>query len=692
LEIWSQLSLIARYHAPRIFKDQFVKMTDKLSSPSSSTLSGSANTPGKGNGGSEEYSYLAIRKQPPSYVFPDEAFEIDVSLDVSKGSKQSDQGDVDIVATLEDTSPRPQASPVSTPAATLIILDGTQMRVSPNKRGANIRCRIKSTRQGGTFCIRIAAKDDREIIPGTTTAIHLVEAKIKVSTTDEWDNIWYKDEGGRDKSMELIAEAYDKDNQVVREKIALNLTLFYDSEIPVQVSNQDLLKAQGSERKLQLDKSTGRARIRFRIEDVSKNHQGQNFILRVAADKRDEHAVAPGFSPAVSVRSKRNKRHRVSSSLTSGGRGTQGPESSSPTMMRSSPIYADHPNIPLEGVDSSRLRDAIQGVMHWTDEVVNGLYSLQWQVIGYAQHPDGSPDYSRPYHSMPNPNPLIAQVLSRYTDSVRGNLRLVQQAVDQADIPRRRDDATYNTMAPAVALLLPRESEGMYGIMPPPGVQRTRSSPPPAASGNLSRSRAAAGMVPLTQGPPPSNMHSRESPFRDFPQVQQRPGYYPQHNRPQESDNGLSYASLPQPSQHLRDGKKASQPSRPRSEPGDSLESEVEFVLAKQYKSMQTSERLGFPAYSVSKELLGFYRESSTKVGVGQFVPIRHLAHEFGPLEVMQATEILEEALATNSDAVHALKDWGSINNLIDHALVYDWTKDIDGANNQTQPAGGSRL
>jgi hypothetical protein len=687
LEIRTQRSLDRL--TPRISQDHyFVKMTDKLSSPSSSSLSGSANTPGKSNGGSRDDAFLAIRKQPPSYVFPDEPFEIEVALDVSRGSKHSPQADVDIVATLEDTSPRPQASPISTPAATLIILDGTQMRVSPNKRGANIRCRINSTRQGGTFCIKLSAKNDRDITPGTTTMIHLVEAKIRVSTTDEWGNIWYKDEGGRDKSMEVIAEAYDKDNQVVREKIPLNLTLFYDSEPPVQVSNQDLLKAQGSERKLQLDKSTGRARVRFRIEDVSKNHQGQNFILRIAADKKDGHAVGPGFSPSVSVRSKRNKRHRVSSSLTSGGRGTQGTDSSSPTMMRSSPIYADHSGIPLEGADGARLREAIQGVMHWTDEVVNGLYSLQWQVIGYAQHPDGSPDYSRPYHSMPNPNPLIAQVLSRYTDSVRGNLRLVQQAVDQADVPRRRDEATYGTMAPAAASL----SEGMYGIMPPPGVQRARASPPPAPSGNLARSRAAAGMVPLTQGPSTSAMHARESPFSDFPPVQQRPGYYPQHNRPQESDNGLLYASLPQPSQHLRDGKKASQPSRPRSEPGDSLESEVEFVLAKQYKSMQTSERLGFPAYSASKELLGFYRESSTKVGVGQFVPIRHLAHEFGPLEVMQATEILEEALAANSDAVHALKDWGSINNLIDHALVYDWTKDIDGPSNHTQPGGGSRL
>ena len=45
----------------------------------------------------------------------------------------------------------------------------------------------------------------------------------------------------------------------------------------------------------------------------------------------------------------------------------------------------------------------------------------------------------------------------------------------------------------------------------------------------------------------------------------------------------------------------------------------------------------------------------------------------------MQATQILNEAMETKRDSVYALKDWGSIANLIDHALVYDWSKDIGG-------------
>lgn len=126
-----------------------------------------------------------------------------------------------------------------------------------------------------------------------------------------------------------------------------------------------------------------------------------------------------------------------------------------------------------------------------------------------------------------------------------------------------------------------------------------------------------------------------------------------------------------------------------QSETAASRESEVQFVLAKQYKALRTGERLGFPAYSSNHEILGFYRESSMKVGVGRFVPLSVHADEFGPAEMEQATRILRDAIESDSEAVHALKDWGSISNLIDHALVYDWSKNVPGAATNT---GGNGL
>jgi hypothetical protein len=108
----------------------------------------------------------------------------------------------------------------------------------------------------------------------------------------------------------------------------------------------------------------------------------------------------------------------------------------------------------------------------------------------------------------------------------------------------------------------------------------------------------------------------------------------------------------------------------------DNRESEVEYVLAKQYKALRTGERLGFPAYSETKEILGFYREvpgSSAR----QFSAISRHRSDFGPLEILQATEILEDAIKKKSEAVHSLKEWGTIDNLLNQALVYDWRQDL---------------
>jgi hypothetical protein len=119
-------------------------------------------------------------------------------------------------------------------------------------------------------------------------------------------------------------------------------------------------------------------------------------------------------------------------------------------------------------------------------------------------------------------------------------------------------------------------------------------------------------------------------------------------------------------------------------------EDEVEYVLAKSYKSIQSGTKLGFPAFSVSLELLGFYRESLSYSGMSNFVPLSQHAHEFGPLERMQARDVVHEEMERRSRAVLRLRDWGSIKNLIDHALVYDWSKDVgDGTGNSDDVSEG---
>jgi hypothetical protein len=106
----------------------------------------------------------------------------------------------------------------------------------------------------------------------------------------------------------------------------------------------------------------------------------------------------------------------------------------------------------------------------------------------------------------------------------------------------------------------------------------------------------------------------------------------------------------------------------------EELESQVMYVLAKQYKSLRTGQRLGFPAFNIDKEIIGFFPESSTKVGVEKFISIHHLKQDFGAFERDQASQALKDSIASRSEALHCIKDYDSVSSLLASALVFDWS------------------
>jgi hypothetical protein len=669
-------------------------MSDKLSSPSASSHSTVFSPRGsKSNNGDE--SYLVVRRQPPTYVYSNQSFDVEINLQIPKtASPPTHLGahEIEIVATLHN-----QKTGRICAGEAILITEPSRILLSPigeaSKRSVKVRCMIRTDvierDQGSAVELRFTPRQDMDpslkAIAGVgTNAIHLVNYKIKISMEEDWGRVWYKDEGGRDKSMEVFAAIYDKDGQLrTGEQIPLLPILCYESDAskPVSVTNQEILRTLGST-KIFLDKDTGKARIRFRVEDVSKNHQGQDFIMEVGTDPKVKgfKDVAPAYTPPVNVRSKRNKRSRKESNP---GRG--------PTDRRPSPVNRpressyDPGEVSFDGADVGRLQEAMKGVINWADEVVNGLYPLQWQVLGYAQHPDGSPDYSRPYHNMPNPNPCISRILATYSESVRESLRILLNAVESSGSP---PDTPYMPMAAP----MPRDSEDPYGMMrsPPPPIHQAAMPPAgrrpgmhPSIASEAFREKMEMPFQARAQLPP---MHQPLPPF-----LRGRPG--PQGMPPMEEGDMIQMHGQPPhrrvmpPHPMAHDVPMQRSLHHPSMQEEESRESEVEYVLAKQYKALRTGGRLGFPAYSANKEILGFYRESNSKVGVGQFTPISRHRNDFGPLEIMQATEILEDSIQKKSEAVHVLKEWGSIANLLDHALVYDWSKDI--GTDLSAPPGG---
>lgn len=90
-------------------------------------------------------------------------------------------------------------------------------------------------------------------------------------------------------------------------QIPLEIRLLYESGN--QVLNQSILRLFPDMRP---NMSRGRVTVSFRIDDVSKNHQGQSFILEVAPEKQESSLmfqdIAPARTSVIAIRSKRNKR------------------------------------------------------------------------------------------------------------------------------------------------------------------------------------------------------------------------------------------------------------------------------------------------------------------------------------------------------------------------------------------------
>lgn len=644
-----------------------------LSSGTGSNESSSVTTPGPRRTGGSEIS-LSVRKQPPTHVFSEEKFVVEFGIEMAKSSIQrTGDTDAEFIVTLHYAkSGRPVKENVSfsyEPTSIWLSLKG-----SPPRRKKKITCKIrcdsvqKDKAEG--YCIRLTPKVQdcplsKDLAPVSTSSISVVNYKIKVEPDEEWDNVWYKDEGGRDKCMTVIANLYDQEKNIFKgEQIPLQVTLFYaNDEKPIKVTKQDTMRTIGASKQF-IEKSSGKATIRFRIEDVSKNHQGQDFRVEIAPDAtvKGFKDVAPGFSPAVSVRSKRNKRQRQPSSAQRDQR-----LGSPPAPVGRSFYDEGRGDQQLSGPELPRLRDALKGVIHWAEEVVNGLCTIQWQVIGYHQNPDGTTDYNRPYHNIPNPEPVLSRVMSMYSDTTRDQLMTMLRAIDRGGT-------------------MPQDPYNMNNISAPPQIPRGEG----AEEGyhhNISRTMATQGLArsPYTPGIPPS---VAQEAFRDkatadalpSPQHMNFPAQQQHAMRPMMQSHSFHRSNtrpvMPPPTTVHQQAHNAMHnvlsPLRTQNR-----EDEVAYVFAKQYKSPRTGEQCGFPAYNLDKELLGFYSDPTAGSGVAQFVPLGRYRDDFGPLEIMQATEALHDALDTKSELIYALKDWGSISNLLDNAFVHDWSKEM---------------
>ena len=724
-------------------------MTSNNLSPSSASASPYCH-PGRSATGSSrgasnrenDEPYLEIKQEPPKHLYSNESFKVDIQLMLPQQSSPPKNiwnmdAPIDITASLhyaKTGKPVQEEAMLMTKPMQIIIPptstgstvdddrnksktntdDVDNKKNDTNKRMVTVECMIRIDRIrrdiGADYTVRFrtsSVKDSEGNVTNSKTggavqsvstrSMQMVNYKIRAKVEEEWDAVWYKDEGGRDKCMEVFVAVYDKDGQPkTGEQILLEPILCYMVDggdvSPTKVANQDILRILGSVNGTVLDKDTGRARLRFRVEDVSKNHQGHSFVLQIGPVNHMTafKDIAPAYTPAVSVRSKRNKRSRGSNIPRGGGARQSVSGVKPPAAIRQkltgsfnsagdSFLGASNQNFSLNPAKSNQLQQAMAGIIQWVDSVVNGLYPLQWSVLGYQQHSNGEPNYSKPFHNMPNPNPSINEILTSYTDTVQGNLRILLKAVEEAHTSNttsgggRADTTSASAAADYMASSLrgrdfTSASNEQYLMKSTDRFQGVGMM----ASNTRIRGEAGRGQTAI---PRPSMA------FEGYRQRNEATSALPYQTRTGMTNSMSSSVALPGVSEGSKFTSHASLiPQQNAVADTVSQETEIEYVLGKQYKTLRCGERLGYPCFNENMEILGFYRECTNgKPGLGQFISISRHADDFGPLEIMQSSEILRDFIEKGSDAVLRLKDHGSIRRLLDAVTLYDWTKDISG-------------
>ncbi|CEG49679.1 uncharacterized protein PHALS_07431 [Plasmopara halstedii] len=162
-----------------------------------------------------------------------------------------------------------------------------------------------ATCDGRNFCLEVRSIDS-DIESVFSSPVHVVKEKLQIIVQPP--DVWFKDEGGREKCMTVDLTLVPAPGTYVEDRVVpLAVKLLYESGC--LVSNPSILRLFPDMRP---NMTHGRATISFRIDDVSKNHQGQSFMLEIGPEQQEGSSmfqdIAPTRTSVIAIRSKRNKR------------------------------------------------------------------------------------------------------------------------------------------------------------------------------------------------------------------------------------------------------------------------------------------------------------------------------------------------------------------------------------------------
>ncbi|RLN89909.1 hypothetical protein BBJ28_00020295, partial [Nothophytophthora sp. Chile5] len=392
---------------------------------------------------------LAFAAPVPAYVYQNAAFEVSVKLvDEHKAkvagkrplaSSSSRQG-LHVSLRFHDTYDLVDAQD-----AELVLTSPACLSASSGTSQLSLSLRVLSAAcDGRAFCLEVRS-DSAAVESVFSPAVSVV--KEKLSVVAQPPDVWFKDEGGREKCMTVSLALTPAPGSRLEDRVVpLAVRLLYESGNPVL--NQRILRLFPDMRP---NMARGRATISFRIDDVSKNHQGQSFVLEIAPERQDGSSmfqdIAPTRTSVIAIRSKRNKRKlnaaaAAASSASYGARASPrsvagtprnnlGPGATSSPLGTTGMLLQPHPQRARKyqattgGSGGYGMMPSVSWSSHLLPPASGGMASqppphlmppppqiqmatptntagaVEWALGGFEIHPDGAMNTSRPIYRCP---------------------------------------------------------------------------------------------------------------------------------------------------------------------------------------------------------------------------------------------------------------------------------------------------
>lgn len=576
-----------------------------------------------------EAVHLKIKEFQSQFQFVNEYFELMVWMQDEQEKMKTGGDDVPLNLALlfEDGSVAPDL---------LVVDPGTPPVIKNGRASLRVKVSDVSMNLGNRKFFILVSTSRHSSVSAKSDGIMVITHRLAVQPNPAWEDEWFKDEGGRDKCIELSVELQNaKGQRVASRRVPLVVTLLYHSG--AEVSRQDILKL-GPDSDLCIVE--GKASIRARIDEVSRSHQNQAFTIRVGPDVGNnplDNDVSPAVCRPVIVRSKRNNKKRKESaaaaaaavSMASGPQalaaaagsiarreyqaqtygmpaGLAGSSSLPPTGARS---YSSTSRTPMamgvpEG-DPNDMQQALTSVLGWISAVLSTLQKMRWMPLGVEHRLDGvTHDPQRILYQMQNPNSDIDQVLATYKNEVMNDLHVILGALE-------------------------------------PMLQQQDTGGAQAATANFRPAQAAAAVDEADALPPimPSLVRRQQS-----------SAYIG------DTTNGTS---VPYVNNYMG--------------PVSVQESGVHYIIGKMLVTQDL--KFGFPAFNHGMQLVGFYKEADradSEAGVASlsFIPLSHAkaSASLKKENLQAAADSLEKEIKRKSDSVFKRSDFANLQEMKESA------------------------